>query len=115
MSGYDPEKLNESEENAEMPDGGAEITEIQETVASEVYGDVDFEYDPTRDMIKVTAETEDGDEIEDTFALPESEKSWFNPNFKLGQFKEQYGTVPETGMAVETSVDEESGFLQIDY
>lgn len=116
MTGYDPESLNEAEEEAEPPEGTAEITDIQETVASEVYGDeVDFDYDPTRVMIDVTAETEEGNEISDTFALPESEGSWYNPNFKLKQFKEQYGTVPEEGMEVETSLNEESGFTEIDY
>lgn len=116
MSGYNPEELNEAEENAESPDGEAEITDIQETTANEVYGgDVDFDYDPTRVMILVTAETADGQEVEDSFALPENDASWYNPNFKLGQFKERYGSVPSEGMTVQTVVDEESGFLGIDY
>lgn len=115
MAGYEPDKLNAEEESAEAPDGEATITEINETVASEVYGDVDFDYDATRVMIDVVAETAEGQEVTESFALPESEKSWFNPNFKLGQFKEQYGSVPKEGMTVKTQVDEDSGFLSLDY
>lgn len=113
--GYNPDALNEEAENAEVPEGMATIIEINETVASEVYGDdVDFDYDPTRKMIEVVADTGD-DEITETFALPESEKSWFNPRFKLGQFRETYGQVPEEGMEVSTEMDEESGFIGIEY
>lgn len=112
--GYNPEALNEQAENAEIPEGEATIVSVEETVASEVYGDAEFDYDATRVMIRVLAD--DGEnEIEDTFALPESEASWYNPNFKLGQFKERYGSVPKEGMTVETAVDEDSGFVGIDY
>lgn len=114
VEGYNPEELNEQAENAEVPEGEARIIEVNETVAGEVYGDVDFDYDPTRKMIEVVAD--DGEnEINETFALPKSENSWFNPNFKLGQFKEQYGSVPQVGMVVQTSVNDESGFVGIDY
>lgn len=116
MSEYDPEALNEAEEEAEQPDETAEITDVQQTTAGEVYGDdVGFDYDPTREMVIVTAETDDGDEIDETFALPESDKSWYNPNFKLGKFKEYYDTVPKEGLLVETTVDEDSGFLELQY
>lgn len=118
MSGYDPSELNEEAEEAEPPAKEAVITDITETVAGEVYGeDVDFDYDPTRVMIEVTAETtdEEAQEISETLALPESDKSWYNPNFKLGQFKNRYGSVPEEGMEIETTIDEDSGFLEFDY
>lgn len=114
MSGYDPEALNEASENAEVPEGKATIIEINETVASEVYGDVDFDYDPTRKMIEVIADTGET-EVTETFALPQSDASWFNPSFKLGNFRDKYGSVPKDGMEVETSVDEDTGFVGIDY
>lgn len=116
MSGYNPDDLNAQEESAEEPNGEAEITDISETVASEVYGDnVDFDYDPTRVMIEVTALTTDGQEVEDTFALPDGEMSWYNPNFKLGNFKDKYGSVPQEGQTVNVTVDEDTGFIGIDY
>lgn len=119
MTGYNPEDLNEQAENAEVPEGKAVITEVNETVASSVYGDVDFDYDPTKKMIEVVAnpniEDDEIDEITDTFALPESDASWHNPNFKLAQFREQYGTVPKEDMEVSISVNEETGMIEIDY
>lgn len=113
-NGYDPEALNNQAENAEPPEGKATIIDVNETVASEVYGNADFDYDPTRLMIEVVADTGDN-EITETFGLPEGEESWFNPNFKLGNFRERYGSVPQEGMEVETEVDDESGFVGIDY
>lgn len=117
--GYNPEQLNSEAENAEVPEGKAVIEEINETVASSVYGDVDFDYDPTKKMIEVVAnpniESDSVDEVTDTFALPESEASWHNPNFKLAQFRERYGSVPAEGMEVDVSVDEDTGMVQIDY
>lgn len=119
MAGYDPDELNEQAENAEVPEGKGVITDIQETVANEVYGDVDFDYDRTKPMIGVTVDPNlDDDEIEEVteaFSFPDSDASWYNPNFKLGQFRERYGSVPEEGMEVELSVDDETGMVQIDY
>lgn len=116
MSEYDPQALNEQEQNAEQNAGNAEITDITVTTAGDVYGDdVSFDYDENREMIIVTAENDEDQEIEETFALPESERSWFNPNFQLGNFKERYGSVPTEGQEVDLAVDDETGYLEVDY
>lgn len=112
--GYDPSELNEQAESAEAPDGEATITEVVETTAGSVYENTNLD-NPDKGMIEVTAETADGQEVTEVFGLPESESSWYNPNFKLGRFKERYGSVPAEDMTVEVSVDEDSGFLSIDF
>lgn len=116
MSNYDPSELNDEAESAEPPAKEAVITDVTATTAGEVYGgDTDFSYDPDRPMIEVTAEVESGEEISEVMGLPESESSWFNPNFKLGQYKNRYGSVPHEGQEVETTINEDTGFLEIDY
>ena len=117
MAGYNPDELNDMADNAEIPDGKAVIESITETTANEVYGEADFDYDPTKVMIEVTAilsADSDVDEVTEVFALPENEASWLNPNFKLAQFKEHYGSVPREDMEVSVSVDD-NGLLSIDF
>jgi len=114
---YDPNDLNESAESSETedPTETVEITSITETTAGAVYPDhVDVD-DPTKPMIRVEAKTSDGVPVEETFALPQSDLAWHNPNFQLGQFRDTYGKVPEEGMEVEVAMDEESGLLSIKY
>lgn len=113
-TGYDPEALNaQAEQDHELPDT-ATITDVEETVAGSVYPeDVDLD-DPTKPMIRVEAETPDGTPITETFSLPQSETAWRNPNFKLGNFRDQYGKVPEPGMEVSVAMNDE-GLLEIVY
>lgn len=117
---YDPDELNESAENPPETPDSATITEVRETTAGAVFPEtVDLD-DPTKRMIEVIAETDEADEessvdITDSFSLPQSNTAWNNPNFKLGQFREQYGKVPEEGMSVSVQMNEENGILEIVY
>lgn len=112
--GYDPDALNEASENADEPDNQAEIQEIEETTAGNVYPDSVELDDPTKKMIRVVAETEDGTPVSEAFSLPTSDAAWYNPTFKLGQFKERYGTVPEVGMTVDVEMNDD-GLLSFVY
>lgn len=112
--GYDPDALNDASENAEEPDNEATIEEIEETTAGNVYPEsVDLD-DPTKPMIRVIAETGDGTPVTEAFSLPQNDAAWHNPTFKLGQFKERYGSVPSEGMTVNVEMNEE-GLLSIVY
>lgn len=115
--GYNPDELNESAENPPETPDSATIDEVRETTAGSVFPEsVDLD-DPTKPMIEVVAETDDESSvpITDSFSLPQSDTAWNNPNFKLGQFREQYGKVPEEGMTVQVQMNEENGILEIVY
>ena len=117
MTEYDPDVLDASAEESEV-DGSltAEITEISQDVAHNIFGE-NTQSAPDKEMLVVHAETDMGNdepqEIESVFSLPQSEKSWMNPTFKLARFRAKYGQVPREGMTVEVTTNE-SGFLDID-
>lgn len=116
MSEYDPASLNEAAENVDVDESlTAEITEVRQDIAHNIFGD-NVQSEPDKEMLVVTAETEMGDkmqEVESVFSLPESEKSWLNPLFKLARFRSKYGQVPEEGMTVGVTAND-NGFLDID-
>jgi hypothetical protein len=115
MSDYNPEELNTQAEEVRTGDFDqtAEITGIEKEIAEEIFGE-DIRGDPTKEMLVVTAETDSGTDVEEIFSTPSGPMSWRNPNFKLGNFQEEYGQVPEEGMTVRITVDSD-GFLAIDY
>lgn len=112
---YDPDELESQAEEVSSGDFDqtATIDSIETDVAESVFGD-DVQGDPTQEMLIVTCDSDAGTEIQEIFSTPKGPLSWRNPNFKLGQFREKYGQVPEEGMEVEITVDE-NGFLAIDY
>ena len=115
MADYDPNALNEQAESVDTSQTiEAEITEINQDVAYNIFGE-DTQSEPDKEMIIVISEYEmDGEtnEVETIFALPTSKKSWLNPRFGLARFKSRYGQAPEVGMSVELKPDE-NGFLDI--
>ena len=107
---YTPDELNEQSENIPEVFTG-EITEIVETTAGEIYGDE--ANDPDRANIQVGVSVDEfGQEFVENFSLPTSPKSWLNANFKLKQFKDEYGSVPEEGMEVQCRLGSD-GFLEL--
>lgn len=112
---YDPDALNESASDAEVQGSmDGEITDITQDVAHNIFGD-NVESDPDKEMLVVTAKTEisgESQEVESVFSLPESDQSWLNPLFKLARFRAKYGVVPEEGMDVQITTNE-NGFLDI--
>lgn len=115
---YDPDALNEQSEgdfdvsytgtivDIETGTAGDFITYSDGTVAAQ---------NPSREAINVIVDTEADTTIEQVFTLPSEENpalSWRNPRFKLGRFKEYYGQVPEVGMDVEITV-QDNGMLGI--
>lgn len=114
MSEYDPDALDESAEEADI--GGsieAEITDVSQDVAHNIFGE-DTESDPDKEMLVVTAETDELDDpVEAVFSLPQSEQSWLNPRFGLKRFKAKYDQVPREGMTVSLAPND-NGFLDID-
>ena len=116
MAEYNPDALDESATKAEVSGQmTAEITEIQQDVAHNIFGD-NVQSDPDKEMLVVTAETEisgEMQEVESVFSLPESDQSWLNPLFKLARFRAKYGEVPREGMQVEITTNE-NGFLDVD-
>lgn len=77
------------------------ITDIVEMTAGEVYGD-DIAKDPDRPVLNITVEViQTGDRFKTAFTQPQGRSSWSNPAFKLRQFDEKYGDLPDIGMIVE--------------
>lgn len=114
MSEYDPDELNdEAEGNVDIDYTGV-ISDIDQTTAADIFGE--DAHNPDREVIEVLVDTEAGDDFTQVFSLPNPDnpaRSWSNPNFKLGQFRSKYGSVPEQGMEVNLTVDD-SGFLAIE-
>lgn len=111
---YDKDKLTEEAESNSDVDITAEITEITEKTAAEVYGAKNAN-EPDREMIVLTVRV-NGDaavtEFEDSYSLPAGPQSWSNPQFKLKRFRDTYGELPEEGMAVDVGYNSD-GFLRV--
>jgi len=118
--GYNPDDLEQEAEQAEQITAKGEITDIEETTASEAYDGNEVGDD--REVLAVTVEPElDGDDDETSdvgsfdmiFSLPKGAASWNNPAFKLGKFKRRYGQLPREGMEIDLTTNE-NGFYRID-
>ncbi|WP_292484759.1 hypothetical protein [Methanohalobium sp.] len=122
---YNPDALEEQAEESSPIEGTAEITNIEpSTVGKEYSGSSNMPGEsqnlaidnPERNCIVVEVEVEDLEQpISDIFPEPKSEQSWSNPNFKLGQFRSYYGSVPREGMEIEYQTNQETGFVEIVY
>lgn len=107
------EQLKKSKEMAEKPIPNEPLTgiikDISELTAEEVYGE--SAKDPDREVLNVTVEvTQTGDRFRTAFTKPQGRASWNNPAFKLRQFVDKYGDVPDIDMKVEVEVSTSGHF-----
>ena len=80
------------------------IIDIVEQTAGEVYGE-DTAKDPSRPVLNITVEViQTGDRFKTAFTQPQGRSSWSNPAFKLRQFDERYGDLPDIGMIVAVEI-----------
>jgi len=86
------------------------ITDLIDTTASHVYGDM--AKDPSRPVIHAEITASDGKKFHETFSHPEGPGSWRNSKFKLGLFLKKYGDLPKVGMKVNVGFDND-GFYTI--
>lgn len=87
------------------------IQKVDVMTAGDVYGDQ--AKDPSREVIQVSITVDQtGDTFRCAFTLPIAAISWKNKTFKLTQFVEKYGDLPEVGGAVEVTTGK-NGFYDL--
>jgi len=88
-----------------------EINGIEESTAGEVFGEK--AKNPNREVVQLSIRVkETSDEFVETFTLPAGIGTWRNKKFKLAQFVNKYGGLPEPGMAVTVVLNDE-GFYRV--
>lgn len=88
-----------------------EINGIEESTAGEVFGEK--AKNPNRRVIQLSIKVkETSDEFVETFTLPAGIGTWRNKKFKLAQFVNKYGKLPEPGMPVLVVLNDE-GFYRV--
>ena len=112
-------KLNKMNADAEgiqkTQEWPATIRSIEESTAGEVFSGKDGDKpvkNPDREVLVCSVEMDDGETFTQTFSQPTGKRSWQNENFKLGAFRNRYGSVPYEGMKVMVIVDTD-GFYRI--
>lgn len=88
------------------------IQKIDVLTAGDVYGDQ--AKDPDREVIQVHIFVEQTKDVfRCAFTLPLAALSWKNKSFKLGQYVEKYGALPEVGKKVSVTSGK-NGFYEIE-
>jgi hypothetical protein len=93
----------------------AHIRSVEESTAGEVFSGKNDDKpvkNPERAVCVLEVEIDDGEKFTQVYSLPKTAGSWKNENFKLGHFRERYGTVPYEGLSVMVTVDKD-GYYSI--
>lgn len=87
------------------------INGLEESTAGEVFGEK--AKNPKREVVQLSIKVQEtSDEFVETFTLPVGIGTWRNKKFKLAQFVNKYGKLPEPGMIVTVVLNDE-GFYRV--